>query len=173
VRKHALILLSLILTACAGAGTHNGSSSGSFSATATQPVSSNLSGGYLHVYSNAVEFFQLTNNNGQISGQEQEAYVTTDDPYNVKNSSSVVSGTFNGSSVTLTFSTYGFPVRSYAGTYDGTNLVLTVPGLQGNLNSIEYSPASTDDITMQFLPSQRISRQQSQQNRMLRLLLLS
>ena len=134
MRRYSLIIiLAILLTACTAVGTQ---SSGSFSATATQPASSNLSGGYLHVYSNAVEFFQLTNNNGQISGQEQEAYVTTNDPYNMKNGSSVVSGTFNGSSVTLTFSIYGFPVKSYAGTYDGTNLVLTVPDSNGGLSNI-------------------------------------
>ena len=136
-----LVLVILLLTSCAGTSTQ----SGSFRSTATQPPSSNLSGGYMHVYSNAVEFFQLTNTNGQMSGQEQEAYTTTYAPYTVKNGSSVVSGTYNGSHVTLTFSLFGFPVRSYAGTYDGTNLILTEPDLNGTLNNIQYDPASTQD----------------------------
>src|SRR5215831_11415352 len=118
MKRYGLVLvLAVFLTACAGTSTQ----SGSFSSSATQPPSSNLSGGYMHVCSNGVEFFQLTNTNGQMSGQEQEAYTTPNAPYTIKNGSSVVSGTYNGSHVTLTFSLFGFPVRSYAGTYDGTN----------------------------------------------------
>ncbi len=126
-----ILALSLSLAACAAAGTSTGSTG-------------SLSGGWLHSYSNAVEFFQLTVNGSQVTGQEQEEYATNDTPPYLRQSSSTVSGTFNGSQVTLTFSIYGFPVRTYAGTYGSNALTLTVPDQSGYLQSVEYQPASTD-----------------------------
>lgn len=133
IRKFIVVIASLfLLAACASPETHS-SSTGS------------LSGGWLHTYSNAVEFFQLTVSSGQVSGQEQEEYVTNSMPPQLQQDSSTVSGTFNGTQVTLTFSVYGFPVRTYAGTYGSDSLTLTVPDQSGNLQSITYRPASPDD----------------------------
>ncbi len=115
-----VIVLSLSLAACGASGT-SANSTGS------------LSGGWLHSYSSAVEFFQLTVNGSQVSGQEQEEYATNETPPHLLQSSTTVSGTFNGTQVTLTFSIYGFPVRTYAGTYGSNALTLAVPDQSGNL----------------------------------------
>ena len=100
--------------------------------------------GYI-VIANAVEFLQLTVNGSQVTGQEQEEYAMNDSLPQTRQSSSTVSGSFNGDQVTLTFSLYGFPVKTYAGTYENNTLTLTVPDQNGNLQSVQYQPASTDD----------------------------
>src|SRR5260370_13110900 len=142
-----VIVLSLSLAACGALGT-SANSTGS------------LSGGWLHSYSNTVEFFQLTDNGSQVSGQEQEEYATNETPPHLLQSSSTVSGIFNGTQVTLTFSIYGFPVRTYEGTYGSNALTLSVPGQIGNLQSIKEQQTSSDDYTkpmhhlMHSLPTQ-------------------
>ncbi len=144
-----VIVLSLSLAACGASGT-SANSTGS------------LSGGWLHSYSSAVEFFQLTVNGSQVSGQEQEEYATNETPPHLLQSSTTVSGTFNGTQVTLTFSIYGFPVRTYAGTYGSNALTLAVPDQSGNLQSIAYQPASTDDYNNAVQQLQQSVSQQVQ-----------
>ena len=144
-----VIVLSLSLAACGASGT-SANSTGS------------LSGGWLHSYSSAVEFFQLTVNGSQVSGQEQEEYATNETPPHLLQSSSTVSGIFNGTQVTLTFSIYGFPVRTYAGTYGSNALTLAVPDQSGNLQSIAYQPASTDDYNNAVQQLQQSVSQQVQ-----------
>ncbi len=149
-----LFALSIILAACGTTTYQNEASSaqraissGQGNPSAGQPASStgSLSGGWLYSYSNAVEFFQLTVNDNQVSGQEQEEYMTDSTPPSLQQDSSTVSGIFNGTQVTLTFSVYGFPIRTYAGTYENNALTLTVPNQSGNLQNITYQPASADD----------------------------
>src|SRR5260370_3871757 len=150
VRKFIIVIvLSLSLAGCGASGT-SANSTGS------------LSGGWLHSYSSAVEFFQLTVNGSQVSGQEQEEYATNETPPHLLQSSSTVSGTFNGTQVTLTFSIYGFPVRTYAGTYGSNALTLAVPDQSGNLQSIAYQPASTDDYNNAVQQLQQSVSQQVQ-----------
>ena len=144
-----VIAFSLSLAACTSSGTPTNSTG-------------SLSGGWLHSYSNAVEFFQLTVNGSQVTGQEQEEYATNDTLPQLRQSSSTVSGTFNGEQVTLTFSIYGFPVRTYAGTYGTNALTLAVPDQSGNLQSVEYQPASTNDYNNAVQQLQQSINQQVQ-----------
>ncbi|HEX6557089.1 MAG TPA: hypothetical protein VF026_30280 [Ktedonobacteraceae bacterium] len=151
MRKQLLVgmLLSFLLAACGSSGASSNSTG-------------SLSGGWVHSYSHAVEYFQLTVNGSQVTGQEQEEYATNDTPPQTHQSSSTVSGTFNGTQVTLTFSIYGFPVRTYAGTYENNTLTLTVPDQNGNLQSIQYQPASTDDYNNAVQQLQQSVNQQVQ-----------
>jgi hypothetical protein len=143
------MLLSLLLAACGSSG-------------ASSKSTGSLSGAWLHSYSNAVEYFQLTVTGSQVTGQEQEEYATKDTPPQARQSSSTVSGTFNGNQVTLTFSLYGFPIRTYAGTYANNVLTLTVPDQNGNLQSVQYQPASTDDYNNAVQQLQQSVNQQVQ-----------
>ncbi len=121
-----------------------------------------LSGGWIHAFSNSVEYLGLTVDKSQITGSEQEEDETTGTPPQVKPGSSTVSGTVNDSQVTLTFSVYGFPVRSYAGTYENDTLTLTIPDQAGNLQSVEYHHATTDDYNSAVQKLQQTVAQQVQ-----------
>ncbi len=119
-----------------------------------------LSGGWIHSFSEGVEYLSLTVNGNQISGQEQEETETNDTSPQAKSDSTNVSGTVNGANVSLTFSVLGLPVRTYAGTYENDTLTLSIPDQAGNLQSVEYHHASTDDYNKAVQKLQQTVAQQ-------------
>ena len=101
-------------------------------------------GSYLSTSSTNVLFLQWVNNNGQLSGQLQEVYTTSDNPLHVQQNNEAFTGVLNGSQLSLSISLFGV-TKTITGTFDGSTLKLVVPNQNGQLDTIILHPATVDD----------------------------
>jgi len=101
-------------------------------------------GGYLSTSNTHVLFIQWTNNNGQLSGQLQEVYISSSNPMQVQQENEAITGTLNGSQVSLSISVFGF-TKTITGTYDGSTLTLVIPDQNGQLDTVVLQSATVDD----------------------------
>jgi len=149
MRKYIIVFALLFLVSGCGSSQSSNNSTGS------------LSGGWLHSYSNSVDFLQLAVVGSQISGTVQYASIEGPQPHlNQVNTS--VSGTFNGQQVTLTVSYWNFPVATYSGNYANDTLTMTVPNQDGSLSTADYNHASIDDYNNAVQQLQQSLNQQIQ-----------
>lgn len=117
-----LVLVSLLFTSC-------GSAPNSFLSTSN----------------NHVAFIQWTDNNGQLSGQLEEVYLSSNNALQVQQTHAAFTGTLTNSQVSLNFgSFFGIP-EIITGTFDGNTLTLALPQSNGQLSSVVFNPSSIDD----------------------------
>ncbi len=123
--------------------------------------------GYLSTDANSVSFIQFTEKDNQLSGHIQGVTKTDDIPPQTKSFTTAITGTQNGSSVTITTSIFGLS-SSVTGTLNGDTLTLEVPQPDGHLQNTMFNGASTQQYNqaidaLQKRVSQQDQRYQEQQ----------
>lgn len=123
-------------------------------------------GGYLSQNVTSVTFIQFTaagQNQQQITGSIEEVMEnTSNNPPELKTSTTAFTGVENGSSLTLTISFFGFS-SSYTGTLNGNTLTLDLPQSNGSIQATEFTAASLDQYNQAVAALQQQIANQTQQ----------
>jgi hypothetical protein len=101
------------------------------------------------MYSSSSEamFLAWVNTNNNLSGQTQDAKIQTNNGSEQVNSThGSFTGTLSNGQVSLSFSGYLGYSSIITGTYDGTNLTLSLPTSNGGMGSFSFVPATNDDF---------------------------
>ncbi len=148
-----LFCLSLFVAACDSSALYTPTTSGPSSAPTNSTSLSNSGGNtgntqiansYLAQTGNQIFFLQWSNNNGQLTGQLQEAYAVQGNSTQIRQNSQSFTGTLNGTAVSITFPLSG-SAQTYTGTLSGSTLTLTLPDINGNATNVTMHPASISD----------------------------
>lgn len=130
------VVIAIIVTACSGTSSPQSS---------TLPtVDSNAPRGYMDSESSYVLFIQWTEKSGQMSGQLQDVYISSNNSLQTQHTNEAFTGTHDGSNVSISTSIFGF-TKTYTGSLNGDTLTLVVPSQSGTLNTLTLHPASVDD----------------------------
>jgi hypothetical protein len=123
--------------------------------------------GYLAQSSaNSAQFLQVTRNGSNLSGNLQNASISSSDPTTVTTFSAAFTGTTDGSAITLTFPQgLGF-TSSISGSYSSGHIDLSVPQTDGTLATEDFAPSDTNAYNsavhaLQQQAQQALARQQA------------
>jgi len=108
---------------------------------------SSLQGDYLYANSTRADFLQLTQSGGSLTGSLTDTEVSpTDDTITQEASDLPVTGSVNGSGVSLTIPSLN---QTWTGNHNGNgSLSLSIPSPDGSsMQSVEFKPAVGDDYT--------------------------
>ncbi len=124
------------------------------------PISKNAPGGFLAIRRNHVQFLQWTENqSGGLSGRFQTVTTEDENPLEVAVQNGRLSGTRNGSDITLSFENG----NTYSGTLDADLLTLVKPSPTGELVTIEYNRASIGEYNRSARNFRRAIQEQAAQ----------
>ncbi len=140
--------LLLLLASCGQGEANNISAPSSTVVVGTvTPDSSAPPGNFLYSsYTDAI-FLACVNTNGSLSGQTQDAKVQfTNGSEQVSSTHGSFTGTLTNGQVNLNFGGFlGFS-SNITGTYDGTTLTLNFPTTNGGVGSFPFVPATNEDF---------------------------
>jgi hypothetical protein len=109
------------------------------------PVSSrDLTGIYVKIYSNQIEFLNLTDIGGQLTGYYQIVSLDSNSADGVRRMSFRVSGAETGSRLLLNLS--GPESYSWVANLDGSGFVLDVPLSSGQIKQVSFRASSISEI---------------------------
>lgn len=137
---YTLAVVTTILTACGGTSSQQASSM----STQAPTVSSDAPKGYMDSEPSSVLFVQWTEKNGQMSGQLQDVYVSSNNSLQTQHDNEAFTGTHDGSNISISTSIFGF-IKTYTGSFNGDTLTLVVPSQDGTLHTLTLHSASVDD----------------------------
>ncbi len=144
--------LLLLLASCGQGEANNISAPSSTVVVGTvTPDSSAPPGNFLYSSSTEAIFLAWVNTNGSLSGQTQDAKVQfTNGSEQVSSTHGSFTGTLTNGQVNLNFGGFlGFS-SNITGTYDGTTLTLNFPTTNGGVGSFPFVPATNEDFTFQL-----------------------
>jgi len=99
---------------------------------------------YLSTSSTQIFFLQWTDNNGQLSGQLQEVYISSTNPLQVQKVNESITGILSGSQISLSISMFGI-TKTITGSFTDSTLKLVVPNQNGQLDTMTLHSATVDD----------------------------
>ncbi len=114
---------------------------------------------YSAVFRDGVWFLQWTESNGQLTGQFQRVFVTTDDPLVVKSENIPIVGVLSGSDLSLNLGG-AYSSVTWTGILRGSTINLTVPSVGGLLTTVVLRASTAEDYNRAALAfRQRIAQQ--------------
>ena len=140
MRKYfALIICALLLASCGSAAAHPGQPT---------PDPAAPPGNFLWVGNAEAMFLAWVNNNGNLSGQTQDAQIQTGFNGNeqVNSTHGSFTGTLSNGQVSLDFGGFLGYTNNITGTYNGTTLILNIPRTTGTIGAFTFVPATIDDF---------------------------
>jgi hypothetical protein len=137
-----------------------------FSGIALASCGDNPPGGYLSQTATSVIFIQFTatgQNQQQINGNIDEVEEnTSDNPPEIKTSTTAFTGVENGSALTLTISFFGIS-SSYTGSLNGNTLILDLPQSDGSIQAQQFVASSLQQYNQAVAALQQQVANQVQQ----------
>ena len=140
MRKYfALIICALLLASCGSATAHPGQPT---------PDPAAPPGNFLWASNTEAMFLAWVNNNGNLSGQTQDARIQAgfNNSEQVNSTHGSFTGTLINGQVNLNFGGFLGYTNNITGTYDGTTLILNIPTSAGTIGAFTFVPATTDDF---------------------------
>ena len=150
----AVVGLTMLLSACSSA------SSPATSNLRTQVSASDAAAlhGLLATPTGEALFVQWTRTQNRLTGTMQLAYLSSNGAH-LDSQSGAISGTQAGSSVTLSVGKL-FSSSALSGSFEGSNLLLSIPEPNGSLAAIRFSSSSVAQYNAALIPL-RISAEQT------------
>lgn len=102
-------------------------------------------------------FIQWTPSGTRVTGSIQSAYLSTDGA-SLRSESGDVTGTVSGSSVTLDASALS-STGAVSGSFEGSDLLLTIPEQNGNLTTVRFSPGTVAEYNAAVAPLREAATQ--------------